>query len=265
MMRNIINIIKKTLIFLLLALPFSTIAQPITDITLVNSGMGYLEVRIRPSGDFDGFFAASVFTIRWNDSNISLGDVLTEVSPQIHYISESMSGVDGSYQYQIYAGFGNVPISNTGGMWTGGQEILLCTIPIPTNGGTIFEISDDDWTSDNNGSYFISFNGVAVGGGETGGIIYSITTSIDENIDLISIGISPNPTFDITWVEIFGQSGDPFNMSLIDATGRVVWFGNIVYENSKTPIDFSGLDEGIYLLKVESGNRIYYDHIMIMR
>lgn len=252
----------------LLLLPFLAIAQPSTDITLVNTGTGELEVRIRPTGDFDGFFAASVFTLRWLDaSGVTPGEVVNQLPGSIHYVSESGAlTIEGIYRYQIYAGFGNVPLSNSGSSWAANVEVLLCTIPVPVD-GTTYEIVEDDWTEVNNGDFYLSFNGVAVGGGTSGGGIYNISTNISSE-DLSSmICIAPNPTNGITWVEVAVPGNEMVRFSLLDATGRAIWTKSYSVSSGpvRFPIDLTGLAEGAYTLSMHSGEAVSFHRIVNAR
>lgn len=262
------NIIARSALTLLLLVPTLTFGQPITDITLVNTGTGELEVRVRPAGDFDGFFAASVFTIRWLDaSGVDLGGVVTQTPPAVHYVSESGDmAIEGIYRYQIYAGFGNVPISSTGGNWIGGQEVVLCTIAVPLD-GTVYAIVEDDWTEANNGDYFISFNGVAVGGGTTGGVIYSVSTSVHSLDNGSVVKIVPNPTNGPAWIELSGMATNRLELTLIDATGRSIWnkFYSVTEGNSRLPLDFSGSAEGAYTLSVRSDKEVTFHRLVVAR
>lgn len=66
------------------------------------------------------------------------------------------------FRYQVFAGFGFVPLSEVPTAWAAGEEILvLCRVNV-INGTAAFSIVDDAWTSDinNNGDYFISLNGL---------------------------------------------------------------------------------------------------------
>jgi len=250
-----------------LFLPLLASAQPPTDITIVNTGIGELEVRIRPSGDFDGFFAASVFNVRWLDaSGVTLGEVVNQLPPSVHYVSESGNMViEGIYRYQIFAGFGNVPLSNSGASWTGGEEVLLCTIPVPMD-GTVYEIIEDDWigSPENNGDYYISFNGVAVGGGTSGGVIYTISTNVSSNDYSSLISIAPNPTNGIAWLELAGAKNVMLQLSLLDATGRTIWTERrgIASGSLRLPVDLTGFADGAYTLSIRSGDEVSFHRIV---
>lgn len=258
----------RTALVPLLLLPFLAIAQPSTDITLVNTGTGELEVRIRPTGDFDGFFAASVFTLRWLDaSGVTPGEVVNQLPGSIHYVSESGEmAIEGIYRYQIYAGFGNVPLSNSGSSWTANEEVLLCTIPVPVD-GTTYEIVEDDWTEMNNGDFYLSFNGVAVGGGTSGGGIYNISTAISSEELSSMISIAPNPTNGITWVELAVSGNEMVQFSLLDATGRSIWTKSSGVSSGpvRFPIDLTGFAEGAYTLSMRSGEAVSFYRIVNAR
>src|SRR5690606_1968055 len=98
---------------LFLSTAFPAAAQlPIVDIAAVPVG-GQVEVRVRPDAGFNGLFSSIVFTLKWPEADgASLGSV-TQQSPVTLYCGVSRSGgeqVDGGYRYQVFVGFGNIPL-----------------------------------------------------------------------------------------------------------------------------------------------------------
>lgn len=150
--------------FLLLAVLFSGLlaaAQPTVDIRLVEDGRGSLQVKLRPDGDFNGLFSSLVFTLRWKAASGATLGKGEQAMPELQYMTTNTSGPtaeEGGYRYQIYAGFGMVPLSNVHTSWKAGEEVTLMTIPVA--GTAAFEIVNDTWTAKNNGDYYAALNGL---------------------------------------------------------------------------------------------------------
>jgi hypothetical protein len=86
-------------------------------------------------------------------------------------------------------------------------------------------------------------------------IDYRTPSSIDPDNTDLSISISPNPVSGILSVHLPGN-GTITEVRIFDATGRMV-VTTPVQDNSRTvKLDCSGLTSGIYLLSVQSGNKI---------
>ncbi|MFN6115897.1 MAG: T9SS type A sorting domain-containing protein [Flavobacteriales bacterium] len=242
-------------------------AQPTVDITLVQTVEGPVEVRLRPDGPFDGLLSSVVFTIRWNEGGpAGLGSV-QQFTPVNSYCSVSKSGPEqtaNGFRYQVFAGFGFVPLSEVPTTWVPGEEIVLCRVNV-INGSAAFSIVVDAWTSDinNNGDYFISLNGL-----DRTGEIYTISTGA--NVDAPEMNgpqVGPNPADDQFVLSLPEGMGGTVSVELMDASGRVVWTKGLNVGNAahSEPIDVSGLSSGAYVLVVgtasgRSSHRIVVKH-----
>src|SRR5882672_3618882 len=68
-----------------------TFAQGTVDIGLHYNGHDALEVKVRPSSDFDGIFSSLVFALRWDkNSDITLGNAVSSGSSP--YVLTTKSG-----------------------------------------------------------------------------------------------------------------------------------------------------------------------------
>ena len=84
------------------------VAQSTVDLGLFRVG-NELEVRLRPSSDFDGIVSNVVFNIRWkNAEGVSLGAIRQSGPEQVYSPIQRSGSVheQGMYNYQIFAGFG---------------------------------------------------------------------------------------------------------------------------------------------------------------
>ncbi|MCB9170747.1 MAG: T9SS type A sorting domain-containing protein [Flavobacteriales bacterium] len=261
-MKNVIRAHMRSLLLLSALLggmttAMSGVAQPNVDITLVDNGNNELEVRLRPDGDFSDFFSSIVFTIRWDaTSPANLGNV-SQVMPEAAYIPVAKSGDDttaNGYRYQVFAGFGTVPLNTLGASWSANQEVTLMTIPV-VNGSSMFEIVNDSWTGDvqNNGDYYISLNGLDVTG-----VIYSIPTGILMGDPLLgSFDVRPNPTDGRTDLFLTVPKMQDILLEMTDATGRMVWKEartDLVGDLHRS-IDLSRSAPGMYTLRVITPER----------
>lgn len=252
------NILRNRL-FLVLAFALFAIgglrAQlPTVDITLVQTLEGPVEVRIRPDEPFDGLLSSIVFTVRWPDGQAGLGAVV-QTLPVLQYCSVSPSGsmqVANGFRYQVFAGFGFLPLSSVPTAWSAGQEVVLCRINV-VNGPGSFSIVNDNWTSDvnNNGNYFISLNGQ-----DRTGEIYTISTTLSpEAPSADGPSIAPNPSdrlLTITMPEVQDRSVE---LRVVDAAGRSVMRQQLLFQGgAQAMLDISSLPAGPYVLHLLSGS-----------
>lgn len=242
-------------------------AQPTVDITLVQTVEGPVEVRLRPDGPFDGLLSSVVFTIRWNEGGpAGLGSV-QQFTPVNSYCSVSKSGPEqtaNGFRYQVFAGFGFVPLSEVPTTWVPGEEIVLCRVNV-INGSAAFSIVVDAWTSDinNNGDYFISLNGL-----DRTGEIYTISTGVNVNDpEMLGPHVGPNPADDQFILSLPQGMGGTVSVELMDASGRVVWTKglNVGGAAHREAFDVSGLSAGTYVLVVASAtgrtsHRVVVEH-----
>lgn len=234
------------------AIAFGATAQlPEMDIALFDIGNNTLEVRARPSMDFDGVFSAIVFTIQWEAGSGAVLGNETQVSPVADFLPISTSGPysdDGNYRYQPYVGFGFSTLASEGAFWTAGNEYVLCTIPV-LNGSSLFQIVNDTWTGGNNADFFVSLNG-----SNQTGIIYGNPSLVVEGASSTgtTLHLQPNPATTSTQLTLSSQQTTNVEVKLCDAAGRVVWQRNYGALNGtrQETIDVRGFDAGTYLLHV---------------
>lgn len=226
---------------------------PIVDVTLVQTMEGPVEVRIRPDGPFDGLMSSIVFTVRWADGQANLGTV-QQFSPVNFYCGVTKSGpeqVSDGFRYQVFAGFGFIPLTEVPTAWTGGEEIVLCRVNV-INGSSAFSIVNDDWTNDinNNGNYFISLNGQ-----DRTGEIYTISTAVEEGgVNTGRPVVSPNPADRFVSITMPEDMVGPADLRIMDAAGRTVRQERLVFQSgTATTLDVSALPSGSYMLQVVSG------------
>lgn len=238
----------------------ATSAQALMDITMVPGQNNDLEVRVRPTEAFGEVFAALSFTVRWSDaSGATLGaDQQTVDQMDVNNVSKSGPEVlDGAYRYQIYAGFSFTNLqADLGVTLTGGEEFVLCTIPV-LNANDAFMIVNDAWTQANNGNFFVSLNGY-----DRTGIIYDMSTGVEQGIPAEgALSVWPSPVLDIAQVAVdMGDAAD-LHLELFDATGRIVWNGR-PSPVGITPVDMRDLKSGAYLLRLNNGQEVRAVHIV---
>lgn len=227
---------------------------PTVDITLVQTIEGPVEVRIRPDGTFDGLLSSIVFTVRWADGQANLGTV-QQFSPVNFYCGVTKSGpeqVFNGFRYQVFAGFGFVPLSEVPTAWTGGEEIVLCRVNV-INGSSAFSIVNDDWTNDinNNGNYFISLNGQ-----DRTGEIYTISTMLSaETPSVDGPFIAPNPADRQLTITMPEGQGGPMGLRVLDAAGRAVMQEQLLFQaGAQVTLDVSSLPAGAYVVHLLSGS-----------
>ncbi|MDQ3101248.1 MAG: T9SS type A sorting domain-containing protein [Bacteroidota bacterium] len=229
--------------------PATAIAQDQVDIGLYQNN-NMLEVRVKPQADFDGIFSAVVFTIKWDrTSGAALGN-LTQEGPAAQYVAINRSGnahEHGSYNYQVYAGFGNLTLASQSAAWTAGEEYVIATIPV--SGRSEFELVNDAWTGEpaHNANYYVSLGGHD----KTGSIYKSITTAEED----ASVVIQPNPNQGLFTFSFVNRNASDITVDVINALGQSVFTDAIpAFEGTyRKEMDITSMSNGVYYLKVKRG------------
>lgn len=253
---------KQLLLSAALTLSIGAKAQlPVVDIALVPNASNQLEVIIRPDASFDGFFAALVFTIRWQESDgANLGSIIQDQDVQ-DYMNVNKSGpeqVSGPYRYQVFSGFGGSPLSDVEQSWSPGQEIVLCKVNI-LNGSSFFSISDDAYTESVNGSFFVSLNGQ-----NRTGEIYSFTTSLAEAPLAPGAWLGPNPTHGP--VDLVLSTDGPSQVEVYDGAGRLVMTERFTaLAGERHPMDLRAMVNGTYVLRIINNGMVEEQRLVLMR
>lgn len=227
----------------------SAIAQNSVDIGLYQNN-NMLEVRVKPQSDFNGIFSAVVFTIKWDGySGTTLG-APTQEGSAAQYIPIQRSGnmhEHGSINYQVYAGFGNTPLSSNNAAWTAGEEYVIAMIPVTGKGE--FELVNDSWTNEptHNANYYVS-----LGGHDKTGIIYKSITTAEEDGSVI---IQPNPNQGHFTFSFVNNSAMDIKVEVVNALGQSVFNDAVpAFEGTyRKEMDISAMSNGIYYLKVKRG------------
>jgi len=88
---------------------------------------------------------------------------------------------------------------------------------------------------------------------EYGGCVNTSTTSVIENNNQLPLALIPNPVSEFAFLQI--PSGEtPESIEIIDMTGKSTSL-DAVWNNHSSQIDMSGLQSGLYLLKVRTSSR----------
>jgi hypothetical protein len=234
---------------------FTVGAQNSVDIATVPGQNDDIEVRVRFENDFDGYFAASVFTVRWSEaSGASLGTVQQDAQVQeYHDVNTSGSEqTDNGYRYQVFAGFGGSVLSDIPLTLWGGEWITLCTIPV-LNGADVFTIVNDDFTATVNGDYFVS-----LGGQESQGEIIDLNTAaVGHAAAPVSFSVYPTITSGLVSMEADLGDADLIGLSVVNATGQEVWTSALSGMRGplRRVIDMSGLDAEAYVVRLITPGR----------
>lgn len=248
--------LRRTLSVLALAAATATLQASPVDITLVPNNNGQLEVKLRPTSNFDGMVSSLVFTVKWDaGSEAHLGDI-QQAAPATTYLPVSRSGGEqdvGGDRYQIFVGFGMTPMQWIGTEWVAGQEYTVATIPV--TGTAEFSLVNNSWTNLNNADYYLALGG----SDETGTIYGDITTGVVAG-DLGEGGLSvvPNPTDKATVITLELHNAQDLELELLNAAGQTVWKDSRpnAAGTLRIPLDLTPYDKGVYLLRVNSPTKV---------
>jgi hypothetical protein len=236
----------------LTALSTGLVAQSPFDIGIFQANEGMLDVRVRPTSDFDGVFSSLVFTLRYDRNiGIELGDPVqpADVAPLMTITRSGALREDGSFAYQVFAGFGFQNMQSAGAHWEAGKEYTVLSIPVSGSGSV--ELVNDAWTGEvrNNGDFYVSLGGLD----RTGQIYRSMAAAGGSANEVV---IQPNPNqgefmFSFTSVE-------PTNirLELLNTLGQTVYNEQLRnYEGTfRKDMDLTAQSNGIYYLKITRGN-----------
>jgi len=231
-------------------------ARPMTvDITMQNNGNGGIDIKLRPNDHFQDIVSTLVFTIRWDAStDAHLGTISQDAAPAVYLplIKSDIETDAGGYRYQIFSGMGFTPMNAISAEWNQGQEYTVATIPI--QGAASFNVIDDAWTTENNGTFY-----VALGGEPSTGIIYDLSTGIAvTDGQNVGIDIQPNPADKECVVSIASESARPMDLELFNTAGAVVWSKHVTLSpgrNTET-VDLTGFTKGVYMLRLRSDDDV---------
>lgn len=223
---------------------------------------------MRPDQNFNGIFAALVFTVRWDaSSSATLGEFTPTPAVASYGMYPSFPPppdditVSGGYNYCIFTGFGG-SLAAQGESWTAGQEFVLGHIAV-VNGPANFQLIEDDWTQGHNGNYYVS-----LGGSEQNGVIYELTTGqADGPSDMAGIEIGPNPAQSEGRLIVDQPKAGIMRVEVLDAAGRMVHRSStpVPAGRSVTTIDASALVPGTYLVRVQAPVGSYSTRWVVQR
>lgn len=232
------------------------------DITMAANTNGQLEVKLRPSANFDGLVSSLVFTVRWDaGSEAHLGNI-NQIEPSGTYIPVSRSGGEqdaNGDRYQIFVGFGMTPLQWIPTDWVAGQEYTVATIDV--SGTAAFSLVNDTWTSLNNADYYL-----ALGGTDETGTIYGGTTTgiIAGALGEGGLSVVPNPTSKATVVTMELRKAQDLHLELLNAAGQTVWkdqrpgaMGTV-----RIPLDLDSFDKGVYLLRIHLAEKVLTERVV---
>lgn len=228
-------------------------AQSPIDIGLFPGQANEVEIRIRPTAHFDGVFSSLVFTLRWEAGSGAVPDPIQQIAPVAQYMPIQPSGpvvVDGYYAYQVYAGFGMMPLSSAGTHFQLNEEVVLARIPV--TGNASIAIVNDAWTGElaHNGDYYVSLNGQ-----NATGTIYGLATAMGDLDPTVDVSIRPNPNdgrFTVTFPEAGATQRD---LVVTNSLGQRVHTERISCAvNCQQAFDLSAFGPGLYHLEVTTGN-----------
>jgi hypothetical protein len=224
----------------------TTSAQNV-DIGLHRNG-DRLEVHLRPTADFDGIVSSLVFTIRWDRSTGATLGTLQQEGAAAQYMPVRRSGgahEHGTFNYQVFAGFGMTPMASLEEDWKAGEEIVVASIPVSGKGE--FELINDAWTREvaHNANYYIS-----LGGQDRTGAIYKGLATAEESG---GVTIQPNPNNGRFTVSFASAAPADVTVELHNALGQSVYNETLrAFEGRYTKeMDLTSMSNGAYYLKVK--------------
>lgn len=231
------------------------------DITLATNANGQLEVKLRPSANFDGVVSSLVFTVGWDAATDAHLGAVQQSGPTGTFLPVNRSGEEvenGGQRYQTFTGYGLVTLKSVPTQWVAGQEYIIATIPV--TGAADFSLADNSWTAANNTGFY-----VALGGTDETGEIYGLATGVlpgETGSDGLSV--VPNPAEKATMITLDLQQTADLRLELLNAAGQVVWKEDRpgAAGQLRIPLDLSNFDKGVYLLRVHGMDQLLTQRVV---
>lgn len=234
----------------------SALQASTVDITMVPNNDGQLEIKLRPSSNFNGMVSSLVFTVKWDAGSEAHLGAIQQDAPATTYLPISRSGGEqdaGGDRYQIFVGFGMTPMLWIPSNWVAGQEYTVATIPV--TGTAEFSLVNNTWTGLNNADYYL-----ALGGADETGTIYGemSTGVIAGDLGDGSVNVVPNPTDKATVITMELPQPQSLQLELLNAAGQSVWNESLpnAMGNIRIPLDLTSFDKGVYLLRVHGADKV---------
>ena len=231
-------------------LPIVASAQGTMDIGIFHND-GNLEVKVRPTSEFDGVFSSVVFTLRWDRAtDLLLGDATTPDGTPINTRRSGTKHEDGMFNYLVFAGFGFDEMAANGMRWEAGQEYTILNIPVEGKG--VVELVNDEWTGvpTNNADFYLS-----LGGHDKTGVIYksmAATTDLEGTVQ-----IKPNPNEGVFQFSFVSTEAVDLRVDVVNTLGQSSFTQTLrSFEGTYVKdMDLTRMSEGIYYLKITRGDK----------
>ena len=255
---------KKLLIISALILPMVFIYKGIN-----SSPTGAPEARTGSPGDGGG----TCFTSGChNGAPTETADIITTNIPSEGYtpntaytITVTLTGT-GRKGFQVSpqnttgTGLGTLA-SGTGSMVTGGKYITH-TAPI----NTATAVWTFQWTAPAKGTGDVNFYGAfAITRNTTKTQVLKVTEKLGSSIqesDLFSVNVFPNPVSNQLNL-LFNNNTKNAVIDLLDLNGKEILHKELNNNTAENAIDVSTVNEGNYIVKIKTGDHIYYKKISI--
>jgi alpha-amylase len=97
----------------------------------------------------------------------------------------------------------------------------------------------------------------------------STTASLDEEVEVIGeadsdhIKLFPNPASEKVTIKTEDTPNTPFGLTIVNSTGQISREESVQNESNSVDIETQRFKEGLYIVKVRSGNRLYTKKLVI--
>lgn len=201
------------------------------------------------------------FTLVWKVGDTEIAELLNSFSSEFMLAPQGNSFEFENNIYQVYASVTPVNLPQS---FNEGEKVEVITFHNPD--GILIEdriwIANDDYTSANNGNYYVS-----VWGNDNTGIIKLKPLNLNENSLNNSIHIYPNPVLSgKTHVEINLSEASNVNIEILDVHGKLVFSQTINVNGglSNNQIDFKELPAGMYYIRIKTKNLTIIKKLILM-
>lgn len=216
-------------------------APPVVNAMAVNTGTGYMEVRLMPETAYFGWVNEIDFTVRWPAAGGSLGAIEQDeaIASALPMEKTGPEVTIGGFTYQRFHGTGQHSLAVAGIGWFAQEEAILMRLPVAMGMGEPV-VAADSWTATEGADYALLLNGQP----RAGTTDDDLNTLVQEEVELIS-GLTVMP--EALRVQLNTGSTGTAQLMVMNACGQLVARSSAWVPGSAR-IDLSSLAPGPYTL-----------------
>ena len=208
----------------------------------------------------DGIIDNIQFTLAWKTGDSEIEDLVSTYSSAFDLQSQ---GEAVEFEGNHYLTFASISPTSLPQEWNPGETVTVLSFAKEVGQfiGLRLWIADNEFTSENNGEYYLANLGTDITG-----VIQNLSVGINDPLSANSIRVYPNPVNTGTlYMDVNTKLSENLKTEIWDMTGKLIK----KVKNQTIPgpntflLDVSKLNEGLYLIQITGDEVLYKDRIVI--